>query len=120
MMAAGATLGVCSPSLVGSGDGKSTAPTVVAGSTSTVGSSVTPSTVPALPNLPAFVTPAIGRPNSPVLLNEVEVCYKGHTLSVIPTAVQTYLAIGGKLGPCSKVSPVKAVADEKQSTEVQK
>ena len=104
MLSAGATLGSCSPSLVGSGDGKSTAPSATSPATSGVVSSVTPSTAPAAPVLPAFITPAVGRPNSPVQINEIDVCYKGHTLSVMPTAVQTYLSIGGTLGPCSKVS----------------
>ncbi len=115
MLAAGATLGACSPSLVGSGDGKSIAPGAVSSAASGVGSSVTPSTSPLAPLPPALVTPAIGRPNSPVQINEIDICYKGHTLSVMPTAVQTYLAIGGTLGPCSKTSTLKSESEEKSS-----
>lgn len=115
MLTAGATLGSCSPSLVGSGDGKSTAPSATSSTTSAVGSSVTPSTAPAAPVLPAFISPAVGRPNSPVQINEIDVCYKGHTLSVMPTAVQTYLSIGGTLGPCSKVSLKKTDSEELQA-----
>lgn len=113
MLSAGATLGLCSGSLVGSGDGKSTA---VAAAVPSVGSSVTPSVSPLAALPPSLVTPAVGRPNSPVQLNEVEVCYKGHTLSVMPTAVQTYLAIGGKLGSCSQVSALKAESDAKPAS----
>jgi len=68
----------------------------------------------AAPFLPPPPTPVLIPPAAPgaVVTDEVEVCYKGHTVKVTQTSLQTYLSIGAKLGPCKEAGETTATATE--------
>ena len=65
------------------------------------GGNATESASLARPAATPLPTVAPSTPVAPVTPTEVAICYKGHTVKVAPTAVQTYLSIGAVLGPCN-------------------
>lgn len=79
------------------------------------------------PTLPA-PTAALARPvapapapQTPVIADEVELCYKGHTVKVTRGSIQTYLSIGATFGPCAQKLDKAVEAEEtKETTEAAK
>lgn len=65
------------------------------------------------------VNPA--QPQTPVTGDEISVCYKGQTVNVVRTSVQTYLSIGATLGACPQKQVTTPVTEEtKQVVEAAK
>ena len=59
----------------------------------------------------AVAPPAPIQPPSPVVSTDVAMCYKGHTVMVASTSVQTYLSIGAALGKCKNSTEDSTATD---------
>lgn len=78
-----------------------------------------PSSFAALQARSAAAAPSAVSPNAPLtsaVSTEVAICYKGHTVKVAPTAVQTYLSIGAALGPCEYKDASGAKTEASETT----
>jgi hypothetical protein len=70
---------------------------------------------PALPQPQAAplakpVSPA--QPQTPLTSDEISICYKGQTVNVVRTSVQTYLSIGATLGACPQKQAAAPAKEE--------
>jgi hypothetical protein len=56
-------------------------------------------------------------PQTPVTSDEISICYKGHTVSITRSSVQTYLSIGATLGACPEKQAKTDTAQTEETKE---